>query len=97
MSKPVDYRIAISGFGTWRIGYDTFKKTWVLAYNPRSNGEQWVPAGEFMLAETAALAVALRKTGARSWDGLQFALPADLEIKHWRTDASEGIQADAID
>ncbi|PTY04603.1 hypothetical protein DB347_17970 [Opitutaceae bacterium EW11] len=97
MAKPLEYRLSIPGLGVWHIQYDPTRKIWLLAYNPRARGEQWVPSGEFTLAESAALAVAQRKTGARGWDGLRFALPADLDLKLWKTDESEGIQADAVD
>ena len=95
MSNAVKYQTAIAGFGTWRIAYEPQTRKWALAYNVRVHGEQWVPVGDFVLAETAALAVSERKTGARSWDGLRFALPAKFDLRHWTTAASEGIQEDA--
>ena len=95
MSKPVEYRRTIVGFGTWRIAYEPLTKRWALSYNVRFHGEQWVPVGDFLLAETAALAVAERNTGARSWDGLRFALPATFDLRAWTTEDSEGVQEDA--
>lgn len=97
MSKPVAYHAAIAGFGTWRICYDTNTRRWALAHNVRSRGEQWVTVGNYLLAETAAIAVAERKTGIRSWDGLRFTLPEGFDLSHWKTEGSEGIQADASD
>ena len=97
MVKPLEYRLAIAGFGIWRIAYEPPKKRWTLAFNARASGEQWVPAGEFLLAESAVRAVTERNTGARSWDSLRFALPANSDLKYWITEASDGVQADAMD
>lgn len=94
MTKPVEYRLTVPGFGTWRIAYTPAARRWVLAYSVRTIGEQWVPSGEFLLPESAAIAVAERKTGAGLWDGLRFP-PPSVELRHWTTDASEGVQLDA--
>lgn len=69
--KPVEYRLAVPGFGTWKIVYKTARQRWLLVYNARSRGEQWTPAADFFQAESAAEAVALRETGAQIWDLLQ--------------------------
>jgi hypothetical protein len=95
MSKPVEYRVTVAGFGTWRIHWATKDRRWVLDYNARAMGTQWVPAGDYVAAESAAIAVAEKTTGVSMWDGLRFPAPAG-DLKHWRTDASEGVQADAI-
>lgn len=96
MTKPIEYRLRIAGFGTWRIVFVPANRRWSLAYNVRATSEQWVPCGDFIAAESAAQAVAERKTGDRPWDRLRFELPAGAELRHWKTDASEGIQPDAI-
>jgi hypothetical protein len=96
MTKPVEYRLRVAGFGTWRIAYKPAERRWGLAYNARMTGEQWVPAGDFNIAETAAIAVSERTTSVKSWDGLRFPLPA-AELGGWATDASESVQADAAE
>ena len=97
MTKPVEYRLAVSGFGTWRIAYDPAKRRWILAYNARARGEQWTQAADFLQPESAADSVASRKTSAGIWDKLHFALPSHADLRLWITDASEGIQPDAAD
>lgn len=96
MAKPVQYRMSVPGFGTWRIAYATGKKRWELAYSVRAVGEQWVPASDYSLADSAAIAVAERQTGVGSWDGLRFAIPAKGDLRLWRTESSEGVQEDAV-
>lgn len=96
MAKPVEYLLRVPGFGSWRIAYAPGKKKWELAYSVRFGSERWVPCGDYLIAETAAIAVAERNTGAPSWDGLRFALPANTErLVRWKTDASDGVQSDA--
>jgi hypothetical protein len=60
-------------------------------------GDQWIPVADFALAESAALAVAERKTGARTWDVLRFSPSKNFDLGEWQTDASDGVQADAGD
>lgn len=97
MSRPIEYRLQIQGFGVWRIVYVPEKQRWSLSCNARIRGEQWIPVGDYSLAECAALAVAERSTGLGTWDGLRYPAPPDGDLKRWRTDASEGVQADAVD
>ena len=95
--KPIEYFKPIQGFGTWRIDFDPSAKKWRLCYNIRMKGERWEPAGHFIAAESAAVAVGERKTGIGSWDGLGFARGLSFGLATWRTEASEGVQADAGD
>jgi hypothetical protein len=79
MTKPIEYRMRIAGFGVWRILYVPTKRRWELAYTVRATGEQWMPCGEFVAPESAAIAVAERKTEVPSWRGLRFAMPASIK------------------
>lgn len=94
-TKPREYRMDVRGFGTWRIGYDPAVKKWLLALNSRIKGERWQPAGHFEVAESAAVAVGERATGLGVWDNLGFGRELNCDLSHWKTEASEGVQADA--
>ena len=47
------------------------------------------------MAEAAAVVVAQRKTGLGEWDALGFGEGIDFDLPQWKTEASEGVQADA--
>lgn len=95
--KPVEYTFPVQGFGTWRIAYVPQSKAWRLAYSVRAGGVQWTTARDFVVPESAAIAVANRETGVHGWDCLRFAADRVGNLSAWRTDVSEGIQPDAID
>lgn len=97
MSKPVEYRLPVAGFGIWRIVFEPPLRKWTLSYNVRASGAQWMKVGEFHLAETAALAVANRETGAAVWDGLRFTVGLTGDLTKWSSEQSEGVQPDAPD
>ena len=95
--KVVEYFKSIQGFGTWRIAYDTAAKKWALSYNVRIKGERWEPVRHFDAAEAAAAAVGERKTGVGGWDELGFARGMNFDLSSWKTEPSEGVQADPSD
>jgi len=94
-TKPVEYFRPVQGFGVWRIAFDPAAKKWTLAYNARARGERWEPVREFAVAEAAAVVVGERKTGLGAWDKLGFGRGMSFELSSWKTEASDGAQADA--
>lgn len=96
-ARTREYRIDVPGFGTWRIAYDTAAKKWHLACNLRLKGERWEPVRTFDVEEAAAVVVGERKTGLGSWDKLGLGREMNFDLSKWKTEGSEGAQADAVE
>lgn len=89
MTKPLDYRRNVRGFGTWRVQFVPERKKWQLAVNVAMRGERWNALNDYDVLEAAVDAVARRNTGWGAWDGLGYGRAESFELSTW-TEVSSG-------